>query len=336
MRLENCEISGVGAWSTAPLVREEPEADWVTAKENGIIPPSLFSLYARANYLSFGASPSFFRDKNHYLFSYFAMMLRSVKGSLVDADQEFGAFVVAQSQVYDPGKKHRGESWDASADDRARKHFRLIMLSLCASLDGVAELTALLLTDSIKGLRVGKSDFQDIENWLKNPPPTTAGVVTPQQIKLREFYDQLQPIVEAQGPEKDWLPLAKLLRNKAAHLGTGHFREMGFHDKNLVFYAFLPRQWPLIWEKDIKVGSTQNMSAPPPTLNHIFASLMQQDKVSYLRGLLAKVTSLVDAAVGVLDRAYKEFQGFQPNESALKQLESSFKRFDFEEFPQSN
>jgi hypothetical protein len=37
--------------------------------------------------------------------------------------------------------------------------------------------------------------------------------------------------------ERQWLPLAKLLRNKAAHVGRGNFREMGFHDSNAVFYT---------------------------------------------------------------------------------------------------
>ena len=125
-----------------------------------------------------------------------------------------------------------------------------MLLSLCASLDCVAELTALLLPATIPGLKLGKAEFTRIEEWLKVKPPVQ-GIVSPQQSKAGDLHTALRPLVECQGEESEWLPLAKLLRNKVAHLGTDNFREMGFHDKKRVFYTFLPKRWPLLWEEHI-------------------------------------------------------------------------------------
>jgi hypothetical protein len=161
------------------------------------------------------------------------------------------------------GKQNRGESWDENASGRARNHFRTLILPLCSSLDATAELTAILLTDEITGLRVGRADFQKIEDWLKTPLPTTdAKIVTPQRSKLEDLHRKLYPIVQSTGPEKDWLPLMKLFRNKAAHLGAAHFREIGFHDKDLRFYRFFPRHWPVLWEEHMRSASSNTDQSP--------------------------------------------------------------------------
>jgi hypothetical protein len=333
MRLEDCEIEGIGGWSMAPLQRSEAEPDWISASEKGVIPVPLMRLYTRANFLSFGTSPPFPSDANHQLFSYFALMLRGLKGSLSDADEELAEFDQAEAKVYDPGKQARGEQWDTAAPSRSKKHFRLVLLSLCSSLDCIAELTALLLPDSIPGLKLGKADFMKIEDWLKSDAPALTGIVSPQQVQLRKLHEALAPIVESQGEEREWLSLAKLLRNKAAHLGTEHFREMGFHDKNLVFYSFLPKKWPLLWEEHIGVTSGTNDRLKAAKMDAIVAPLMRQDKVSYLHGLRTKITSLVDAAVNVLDSVFADNHNFAVNVNIARNLKEAAKEYAFRAFP---
>jgi hypothetical protein len=331
MRLEDCEI-GVGAWSMAPLERSESEPDWLAASGNGVIPASLMRLYTRANFLSFGKDPAFLADKHHQLFSYFALMLRGLKGSLSEADRELAEFVKTQAKVYDPGKSVKKEEWDVDAPARSKRHFQLVLISLCSSLDCVAELTALLLPNSIPGLKLGRADFARIEDWLKVPAPSLTGVVTPHQIKLRKLHEALEPIVECYGEEREWLPLAKLLRNKSAHLGTDHFREMGFHDKNLVFYSFLPKKWPLLWEEHISSASGPNDKNVTKELEQVLAPLMRQDKVSYAKGLTKKITHLVDAAAEVLDSVYADHQNFAVSPELVKALEESTKEYAFVAF----
>src|SRR5215475_4985114 len=114
MRLENCALDVAGA-VMAPPVRNVPEDNWVRARDSGAIPRSLFELYTRASYLSFGAAPSFLKDDDNILFSYFGMLLRSVMSALVEGDDELRLFMAAREQVYDPGKRMRGETWDPTA-----------------------------------------------------------------------------------------------------------------------------------------------------------------------------------------------------------------------------
>jgi hypothetical protein len=93
--------------------------------------------------------------------------------------------------------------------------------------------------------------------------------------------------------------LAKLLRNKSAHLGSDQFREIGFHDDNRIFYTFLPTRWPLIWEEHIKIGGSIHED-DKEGMKKMRDALMRQDKISYLFGLRAKVTTLVDAGTALL------------------------------------
>jgi hypothetical protein len=327
MKIENCVTSGNLSAVTAPFIRTEPEEDWVKQKDARVVPLPLFGLYARAGFLSFGSEPRFLQDEKQFLFGYFSMILESLKGTLVDADRELAAFIQAQSEIFDLGKEERGEKWDLAADGRAKNHFRTLVLCLSSSLDLVAETIAIMFTDQIARLRVGKADFERISTWLEKPIPNTgAMVVTPQAHWLGKLHSKLSPIVWATGCEKDWLPLMNVLRNKAAHLGTGHFREIGFHDNDHRFYRFLPRNWPVLWEEHI---GPQGMSTPFSTMTEQF---MREDNMSYARGLRAKITALIDSAFGILEPAYAEFKHFDPNQSALAQLRKNTEVFEFECF----
>lgn len=95
MRLENCVLN-FNVVVSAPLTRTEPEEEWVRATESDAISASLYDLYSRANFLSFGSAPSFSRDDDNLLFSYFSMLLRSLMESLVDADEQLRSFLGAQ------------------------------------------------------------------------------------------------------------------------------------------------------------------------------------------------------------------------------------------------
>jgi hypothetical protein len=328
MRVEDCHTDGE-FWVSAPLERNEAEADWVAASEKGVLPSSLMRIYRRANFLTFGGAPKFLDDADHQLFSYFGLMLRGLKGSLADADEELAGFDREEAKVYDYGKQFRGEPWDPEAHLRSKRHLRLVLLSLCASLDCLAELAALLLPQTIPWLKLGKAEFNRIEDWLKLEEPFRQAIISPRQCKAKTLYGALRPLVECQGEESEWLPLAKLLRNKAAHLGTEHFREMGFHDDKRVFYTFLPRRWPLLWEEHIKIRENAGVPNEVPKMDQVIAPLMRQDKISYLHGLRARVTLLVEAAMAVLDSAYAEFEQFEVDVELLESLKASRKEFAF-------
>ena len=131
-------------------------------------------------------------------------------------------------------------------------------------------------------------------------------------------------------PERDWLPLMRLYRNKGAHLGSSIFRKVGLHDDAGRFYIFFPRQWPYLWERHLKPAG---QSFKAPGLPELFQeTLIHQDATSYVEGLRNKVTAVVDAMAAVLALAYKQLGQLPFNQAALAELEGSSESYVFEHF----
>ncbi|TET46100.1 hypothetical protein E3J62_05295 [candidate division TA06 bacterium] len=332
MRLEDCSLN-IDLAITAPVKRTEPEESWVQARDTGTIPVCVFDLYTRASYLSFGTAPRFLADEDNILFSYFGMLLTSLGESLVDADEQVRLFVEAQSKTYDPGKKIRGEPWDPDADEWARRHFKYLLLSLQGALDALAGLIAVFLPGLIPSLRLGRAQFSKLEAWLDRPLSTSGLVLTPQEDFLMQLYDTLRPLVHPDSPERDWLPLMRMFRNKAAHLGDAVFSYVYLHDRAGRFHAFLPREWPYILEKHMKPAeaSRPKDSSFVPALFR--DTLVHQDVVTYVRGLRAKVSDVIVAVVSVLNVAYDQFKEFPLSQSVLAELLASSEAYTFEYFP---
>jgi len=333
MKLENCKLE-VDRVVAAPMVRTGPEPDWVAARGAGVLPTAGFDLYSRSSFLSFGSAPRFLADEKHLLFSYFAMVFRSVRDALVDADVELRAFSESQARVYDPGKRIRGEQWDPAAPERARRHFCLLLLSLQAGLDATAELIALFLTGLIPGLPLGRAQFSRIERWLEQPLPPGGLIVTPQRVFLERLYMDLSPLVKPGDPECDWLPLMRMLRNKAAHLGDAVFQYMSLHDQDGRFYTFIPRQWPFIPEEHIRAANAVPGPAHEAFPELLRRTLMHEDMVSYASGLRRKVTEVVAAGLAIVDTAYVQFRDFPLNTAALAELQGSAESYAFKHFRQ--
>ena len=79
MKLDECDLDGIDVVSAAPFERNAPEQEWLNDRDNGSIPPELYDLYQRANFLSFGAGPRYLADPENLLFSYFGLVLRSIQ-----------------------------------------------------------------------------------------------------------------------------------------------------------------------------------------------------------------------------------------------------------------
>jgi hypothetical protein len=329
MLLDDCDLNDIAAVLMAPFERNQPEEEWVSAAKEGTIPSSLYDLYQRANFLSFGTAPRFLSDPEKLLFSYFGLVLRSIQQSLVDAQEQADLFVSAHELVYDPFKRRSGERWEKDADKRQRRHFRDMLIALQTALDAMADIIAIFLPGGIKGLAVGRAQFSKIEEWLKRPLPVGELILPPPEFFLKELYDALKPLVQAPHPEKDWLPLMRLLRNKAAHLGQPLFRLVALPQANDGhFYTFIPRQWPYLWERHFKLAGQQPGGTPSvPQLMR--DELIHQDIVTYSRGLVAKINSVVAAATAVLNKMYEQFRDSPGNQAALLELESSSVTYKF-------
>jgi hypothetical protein len=252
--------------------------------------------------------------------------------SLVDADEQLLSFLEAQAATYDIGKKLRGQWWDPTADARAHRRFRDLLIALQTGLDALADMIALFFTGRIPGLRLGRAQFSRVETWLERDMPSSDLVLTPHNVPLQKLHETLRPLIYPQSPERDWIRLMRMLRNKAAHLGQPVFRKVGLHDTTPQFYTFIPRQWPYIWERHIKPHDP-NLRVDPDSLpNHFRSSLVHQDIVTFAQGLRGKVREVIRVGTfGLLD-SYDRFKVLATNQAALAELEASSEAYEFEYF----
>lgn len=332
MKLQDC-ILDINQVSMPPLKKTAPEKDWNDALQSGTIPNSLFRLYVRADYLSFGSAPRFLADSENILFSYFAMLVHSLKDLLIEAEELTVEFRHAEERTYNPGKESRGESWDPRAYIQARRAFKYLLVTSSGILDVLADLVAMFFTGRISSsLQLGRAQFSRLDGWLERPFASDSLIVTPYEHHLSELHRRLRGLIHVDSPEKDWLPLMRLYRNKAAHMGDHMFQYVGLHDEDAEFYTFVPRQWPYIKEKYLKPADPDHPTDPSENRTLCEQTLVHEDIVSYTQGLRLKIFTVVDTTVTVLDSAYEEFSQFPVNEKALDELEESSKSFDFKYF----
>jgi hypothetical protein len=328
MKLEqlNLDIAGV---VSAPLKRTTPEPEWIAVKESAIIPTELFRLYEAAGFLSFGAAPTFLRDQKHVLFSYYGMLVRSLKQQMQDAADLLQELGQAHALLYDPVKKAKGIAWDPGADDRSRRAFRALVIADYSALDITAELAAVLFTGRIPQVSVGRAQFGALEDWLRAGAGPTALVLSPADALLSDFRAALTPIVLPVDAERDWVRLVRLLRNKGAHLGDEAFRSFGLLGADDTLYLFLPREWPYFFEQDIKPSGSE----PEQSLRELLMrTLIHEDYISFAAGLNRKVCSVIDSACRIFRSAYVTFADFPFNELALKELRKNSRAYDFRHF----
>src|SRR6202021_2788481 len=113
--------------------------------------------------------------------------------------------------------------------------------------------------------------------------PQKGLIVSPSEFHLKKLHDTLVPLIRASHPERDWLPLMRLLRNKAAHLGSPLFRQVGLHRAvDGKMFAFIPREWPYLWESLIRSSNEKQPAFDLP--DQLRNSLIHQDIESYSRG----------------------------------------------------
>lgn len=332
MKLQDLSLD-VSAVVGAPFKTDSAEPAWVEARASGLVPDGLFELYEAASYLSFGAAPNFLADPDNVLFSYFGMLVRGLKQQLAEGAELLADLKKAHGQLYDPVKNAKGLPWDPTADQRAKRAFRHLLVTAHGSLDILADLVALVFTSRIPGLTVGRAQFIAIEEWLRKPPPALGLVVTPYDDHLAELRTSLGPLVLSDGPERDWLPLVRLLRNKGAHLGDDVFRYFGLYDGSGNLYLFVPREWPYLFEKYMKPSGHNGPTKSLPQL--LTETLIHEDYISFSDGLNRKVRGLVGVGCEVIRKAFVAFSGFTFNEAGLAELEKNSRAFGFEHFKDS-
>jgi len=335
MLLDRCVLDSINTTQTGPLKRAQAEPQWLSARDNGTIPAGLFQLYEQMAYLSFGSAPKILHDERNVVFSYFSMLLNCLLENLLDAAEAREALLVDHELLYDPGKKLRGRTWDADADRRFRRNLRNILIALDGTLDTLADLIALILTGrwKISKLVLGKGDFKAIEAWLKTPLTAPSSMVSPYDAKVRQLHVDLCPLVICAAPEEDWLGLTHVLRNKILHFGQSMLRMVGLHDQNFDFFVFIPKQWPFIYEAEIRSRGEGLREDSVPIADKFRTSLIHQDVPEFLKGLHNRVFDVTAVIVRWTASMCSEFSKHEVTRECVKALhlplaQSSFQYFE--------
>jgi hypothetical protein len=332
LKIQDCELNPE-AIAMAPFIRNEPEEFWTRARDQASIPSSLFDLYRRANYLSFGTAPPFLADKDNILFSYFEMMIRSLAQSLIDAAQDREEFLESNKEAHYPGKHLDDPSWTKEKSEANAKRtsgaFRSLVMSLYGSLDALSEIIAIFSQGALKNLEVGRAQFSFIETWLKADFKQSGFITTPLDDYLIKLHESLSPMIHPPPPESEWLAYLRMLRNKGSHLGDASFRFWVLRGNDGNPYTFLPREWPYLWEKYMTT-SDEGPPAPIPDLH--LRTLIHQDICEYMQGALNKVSRVISEACILTAKAYTDFSSFGFNQAALDQLAENSKQCAFTNF----
>jgi hypothetical protein len=314
-----------------PQIIIRPKEEWVQAKDDGIIPDSLFKLYSQAGFLSADAPEGFLKDPGNKLFAYFGMLLRSLKALCAEERELEIEFETALAASWTPMKKVRGEDFDKQADIKARRILKYICFSLTGQLDNAAELIALFFTSRIARLRLGKADFQTVRDWLAKTLTKSSSLYTPHEHYLDQLYSALHPLVLSTGADKDWFELLQLIRNKSAHMGDRMHILIGlYNNETEKDYHFLPRCWPVTAQTLLL--NIENKSFIPGK-EQLESMLIHQDAISFVTGLRERVFAIIEITCDILCNAYRDFKTFDTNDAALKNLADNSKELQFEYFP---
>lgn len=302
--MELSECLDVGGVVSAPPFRNEPEEEWVSARDAGTIPTELFDLYRATSYLSASALCGFDTEYQRLVSTYFGRVMRSLLDCLDEAAKAVAHMREETAQLYTPIKKVRGERWDRSADRRYRATFRLFLIDLVGALDALTELIALVLPSGVPGLKLAKGSFGSLRTWLRKPCPQANGLVTPVQHHVERLHAALSPHIAADNSKDDWFELLRIYRNKVTHLGHQSWLQLGLQATDEEIYYFLPRTWPFIPERHLRVGENSNDPSDTRLRDHLIESLVHVDVLTYSTQVVAKVQHVVASAVKVLLEAY--------------------------------
>lgn len=328
MKLQDCDLD-VTAIVSRPLVKDEPEEEWVEAQKQRVIPPALYRFYSVSNFFSFRKSPRFLADSTKILFPYVGTLARGILESLSQADELTRDIFDAHEKTYTPLKKAKGRSWDRKAGERALRSFKYLLLELNGALDQFAEIVAVYFYGEIPNLPPGRSSFEDLRKFSTSLLARTKTVVSPRFPFVEKLHSALERELAGEGEEEEWYELMLLYRNKLAHLGNAMFVRMSFPQKGGDMHSFLPNRWPLIWEAGI---TTTAESSEGTVAEFALANLVHQDMVEYSRELANRINHVLDTGLQILCDAHMAFESYDVNHDILDKMEKHSRSYRFRSF----
>ncbi len=329
MKLNECEYDAA-AVVTGAYIRTAPQPFWVEARDKEIIPKSLFLLYYSADYCSIEKSPPYLADEERLLFTYFGIILNALLNSIIESNELYDSICAIDKNLYNPLKKRKGETWDDDAPNKQWRYLKSFILELYSSLDLLAELISLLFPNIVPRNSLGKSMYSNVYAWLKNNRNNLNDtLVNPIMGQAKTLYDALVKEHVENDPEEHWYELLRLFRNKLAHLGSPTLRKLVLHDKDGNFYRFLPKIWPFIWEKDIKLPGESDGSEEKVGLDFFEKIFIHEDILSFCKNSRIKIFDYLELALSILNDSYGILKVMPLNSVALEQLKANTQAYKF-------
>ncbi|MEP6957918.1 MAG: hypothetical protein ABI980_04245 [Nitrospirota bacterium] len=320
------DITGVVA---RPLVKTEPEQEWVDAEKTETIPPALYRFYINAEFFSLGRSPKFLADSEKMLFPYVGALARGILESLREAEDHIKDLRMAHEKEYTPIKKAKGREWDPKASEKALRSFKHLVVTSIGVLDQFAEIVSIFFCGEILNLQPGRASFEDLRKFSSAPLYLSKAVISPRLPLIEKLHSHFSLEITKSGAEKEWLELLLLYRNKLAHLGNAMFWRMGFHTEGGECFDFLPNRWPLIFESEITAADESSIGT---VRGFAEESLIHQDMIEYSQGLLVKIKHVLNGGFEVLCEAYLTFKNFDVNPDIPKSIKKHSKSYEFRYF----
>lgn len=331
MKMEDCVLTAhrIGM---RPIIRHEPEKDWLEAFNNKLIPDQMYRYYCIASFFSINKAPKFLDDPDRILFSYLSALIRGLKERFIESSDLIEKIKVDDTRIYSPTKKVKGEDWDPDASIRIRRNFRYLIMNISSILDQFSEVIAVFFHGEIPEITVGRSSFKILLEFVKTPYKQKGTIISPQEVKLLSIQSILFDELRIDGRNSDWIKLFYLYRNKLDHLGSQMFPVFRLHDIKGNYFTFLPKRWPLFHQTDIKLNQNIQDQEQETLEPYLKENYMQQDIISYSADLLKNINSLINKSFEVLCDTYLEFQNFELNRSALKSLRKKEEKYKFAHF----
>ncbi|MBX9659609.1 MAG: hypothetical protein K2X00_13660 [Nitrospiraceae bacterium] len=328
MRLQDCDLDVTGI-VTRPLVKGEPEEEWVEAKTAGVIPPALYYYYSEAKFFSFRSSPRFLADTGKILFPYVGALARGILESLRQAEELTKDILDAHEKAYTPLKKAKGKSWDPKASERALRCFKYLVVELNGALDQFAEIVAIYFHGEDLKLSPGRTSFEDLRKFVLAPLKQTKVIISPRFPLVQKLHSSLAIEIVGKGQEKEWYELMLLYRNKLAHLGNAMFVRMSFPEKGGDMFSFLPNRWPLIFETEI---TTPGEHSEGTAGEFALERLVHQDIIEYSQGLVDRVQHVLDCGFLVICEAHRAYADYDVDCGVLRSIKKHSRAYEFRAF----
>jgi len=320
MKLQDCDFN-VNVVMGGRFIHDRPESGWLEDHENGAIPSGLFCFYHAADYFSFDKTPRFLADDENLLYSYLGNLVLASRGSLKAGSRLRDEIADLNAKMYTPYKNLAGQEFERDAGSRQMSSYKHFVIEVSCLLDILAEVSALMFPGEIPDLTVGRASFPVLRAWLEDAPYSAEGeLVSPRSHELESFHRALRPLIKCEGTEQGWSQLLQMHRNKLAHLGGATFPAFLLADKDKEFHVFLPRRWPFIPQKFMKLEEHGPQADLGSTKRLLEEHMIHADIIELSVRMLERVWAVVDAGFDSLADAYKRFKGFEYDPGLLRRL----------------